>query len=467
MQHSALLIIVFRYTHLLAAPAHGQTPASCTNSPGQSGQCDNGGPEKGKLSLLQVKAFKSTEKLADVNLLEEEEDTESATLDPDARDREACFQGAYTCKVGQGASRKDVHLGRILTHSSNTHLGCADHCDQDPSCAGFDYTTTRSASACRTYPRNSPRLGNQHRGGDNRQYCEKQWHLAPAGDNSCDYGSSQLGRACSQPTLGTTPTAAQLETQRQEELRKVEPIRKEIEDAYESSRWAERLTHEQYHLRKMHDALKRFREATAKAEELRKKVVRTLEIEDGAVKAIDGEVSGKMSFCSGSVCHPWKDGLKNGTYVSVPEDSFKGMTAGFYRPYIHFTVSCSSETSGGFEAEIIAPDGKSDSFYVQGDQRVNSDQMQDWHTGQGADWHWSKKSSPFIKFKSGRNSIKFLGREDGISVRTFRFACEGDIREKCAWDLGAGIPSWSWGNEQESHESPNDRSIHGNKLYTD
>ena len=68
-----------------------------------------------------------------------------------------------------------------------------------------------------------------------------------------------------------------------------------------------------------------------------------------------------------------------------------------------------------FKAEMIGPDGSSDSMWVQ-IKGVGS--RLTWHTGQTAEWGWSPADSPEVTAPSGDNVVQFYGREPNFKVRS-------------------------------------------------
>lgn len=68
-----------------------------------------------------------------------------------------------------------------------------------------------------------------------------------------------------------------------------------------------------------------------------------------------------------------------------------------------------------FKAEMIGPDGSSDSMWVQ-IKGVGS--RLTWHTGQTSDWGWSSADSPEVTAPSGSSVVQFYGREANFKVRS-------------------------------------------------
>eukprot|EP00966_Prymnesium_polylepis_P173778 4019536-Prymnesium_polylepis.1 len=87
---------------------------------------------------------------------------------------------------------------------------------------------------------------------------------------------------------------------------------------------------------------------------------------------------------------------------------------------VSFEMSCNADTSIKFEAEVYAPDGNSDSFYVSVDGSHTSSRYT-WHTGSRNGWRWSSQSGAFRVYP-GSHTVQLHGREDGIKFRTLRIA---------------------------------------------
>lgn len=73
----------------------------------------------------------------------------------------------------------------------------------------------------------------------------------------------------------------------------------------------------------------------------------------------------------------------------------------------------SQETTLTFQAEILSPDGGSDSFWVQ---IKGSGSPVAWHAGIFLDWAWSS-NSPQVTAPVGESIVQFYGRETDLQVR--------------------------------------------------
>ena len=107
-------------------------------------------------------------------------------------------------------------------------------------------------------------------------------------------------------------------------------------------------------------------------------------------------------------------------YVKLPGPKDTSCREGFgaapgCEGHIQFYVECSAATPLSFKAEVIAPDKKTDSFFVA----VNGVRGDAWHTGRSQYWSVSSES-PAASVEAGVHEVKFEGREDGIKVRNFK-----------------------------------------------
>eukprot|EP00403_Amphidinium_massartii_P040301 CAMPEP_0178447928 /NCGR_PEP_ID=MMETSP0689_2-20121128/41689_1 /TAXON_ID=160604 /ORGANISM="Amphidinium massartii, Strain CS-259" /LENGTH=1651 /DNA_ID=CAMNT_0020073033 /DNA_START=122 /DNA_END=5073 /DNA_ORIENTATION=+ len=106
--------------------------------------------------------------------------------------------------------------------------------------------------------------------------------------------------------------------------------------------------------------------------------------------------------------------LKGAYYTGCQYAYGKNSCQGF----IEYDFQCSAATSITFGAEVTAPDGYGDSFKISVD---GSDEVQ-WNTGksENGEWRWSDQSDSF-SVSSGQHKVQFIGREDNLRVKTFRF----------------------------------------------
>merc|ERR1711981_746258 len=103
--------------------------------------------------------------------------------------------------------------------------------------------------------------------------------------------------------------------------------------------------------------------------------------------------------------------------------------------YIHTTSGSSgtasfefeafSDTTVSFGAELIAPSGTDDSFYVE----MDSGGQETWHTGQSTDWTWQATADKSLEWTvtAGTHTFHIHGREDGTLMATLRID-SGDAR---------------------------------------
>merc|ERR1719461_2079615 len=73
----------------------------------------------------------------------------------------------YTCVNGQGPSSQTK-----VSTSNNNRDTCANICNTDSSCVGFDWTKNKQSDSCRTYYTTSNARVNDA-GSDNRQWCSQ------------------------------------------------------------------------------------------------------------------------------------------------------------------------------------------------------------------------------------------------------------------------------------------------------
>jgi len=86
---------------------------------------------------------------------------------------------------------------------------------------------------------------------------------------------------------------------------------------------------------------------------------------------------------------------------------------------IEFGITCSTAGTTTISAEIIAPDGNANSFWV----KVDSGSSTTWSTGVGKSWFWASHE---LDTAEGAQLLKLVLREDGIKIRkiSVRGACE-------------------------------------------
>lgn len=80
-----------------------------------------------------------------------------------------------------------------------------------------------------------------------------------------------------------------------------------------------------------------------------------------------------------------------------------------------FTFTCTENTVVQFSADVIAPNGKDDSFYIT----VDSQKRRTWHVKKGSDWHWAFHGTKFSVGK-GMHTLHLLQREDGTKFKRIR-----------------------------------------------
>jgi len=95
-------------------------------------------------------------------------------------------------------------------------------------------------------------------------------------------------------------------------------------------------------------------------------------------------------------------------YVELPEGG------GVHGSALDFTMHCAKQSDLTFEAEVIAPNGNADSFFISlGSTGVR------WDTGLSQTWTWSAVS-PSVAVPAGSHKLRLWGREDGIKIRNLR-----------------------------------------------
>jgi hypothetical protein len=160
----------------------------------------------------------------------------------------------------------------------------------------------------------------------------------------------------------------------------------------------------------------------------------------------------KASATHGVVTAPFKS---VNDYVELPEGSCNGACGD--EGQLAFDIQCNSATTVGFQAEIIAPNGGADSFYI----RVDAQGKQTWHTGQKRSWGWSS-TSPNFDVAQGSHTVSLLEREDGIKLKSLKItvgaqSCDftGDIKTKCCHMVESyGLnPHTSWGTTPQHEQN--------------
>jgi hypothetical protein len=134
-----------------------------------------------------------------------------------------------------------------------------------------------------------------------------------------------------------------------------------------------------------------------------------------------------VSAASGVATSPF---VQQTEYAEIPEGGGVKDADGD-RAVLAFSMVCTGSATATFEAEIIAPDGGADSFYL----RLDDESLAAWHTGQGDSWFWSDVS-PSVSVTAGTHTVNLYGREDGIKIRTLRFA-SGQSEAGCEWQASS------------------------------
>eukprot|EP00746_Dinoflagellata_sp_MGD_P161819 gnl/MRDRNA2_/MRDRNA2_89101_c0_seq1.p1 gnl/MRDRNA2_/MRDRNA2_89101_c0~~gnl/MRDRNA2_/MRDRNA2_89101_c0_seq1.p1 ORF type:complete len:1303 (+),score=170.88 gnl/MRDRNA2_/MRDRNA2_89101_c0_seq1:188-3910(+) len=99
---------------------------------------------------------------------------------------------------------------------------------------------------------------------------------------------------------------------------------------------------------------------------------------------------------------------------------------------IKFVVTCSEATAVKFKAEVVAADGRSDSFYI----KSNSGDYKTWHFGFSIySFGWTQ-ASPEVLLDKDLNLVTIAGREDGLKVRKFSISSGSDT---CQWFQSTGM----------------------------
>jgi len=118
-----------------------------------------------------------------------------------------------------------------------------------------------------------------------------------------------------------------------------------------------------------------------------------------------------ISAIMGTVTAPF---VVVGDHVEIPDDgTYWNCGQSNCGGQIVFQMDCPSSATVSFKAEIIAPNGQSDSFFIQ----VDTQALKVWHTGSRASWKWSSKS-PVFSVTQGRHTVTLEGREDGIKIKS-------------------------------------------------
>jgi hypothetical protein len=127
--------------------------------------------------------------------------------------------------------------------------------------------------------------------------------------------------------------------------------------------------------------------------------------------------SREVSATSGTVTEPF---VSNGNYVDLPDDA--GLSAQLCPANtsggascganIVFLMQCTAGTTVTFKAEVVAPNGQADSFYIQ----LDAANKERWDTDIRTTWGWSA-ASPSLDASQGSHTVILHGREDGIKIR--------------------------------------------------
>jgi len=145
---------------------------------------------------------------------------------------------------------------------------------------------------------------------------------------------------------------------------------------------------------------------------------------------------GKMNW-NGVYTHTWINGCAAQT---VPVGCYKAITAPFVLEddyawvpdtkkdnnnngpgKVAFTFTCTAATKVSFSLEVIAPNGKDDSFFMG----VDEDNKRKWHVRRGSDWHWAYHNSKH-SVTAGTHTLYVYQREDGTKFRTLRIDSGSD-----------------------------------------
>ena len=135
--------------------------------------------------------------------------------------------------------------------------------------------------------------------------------------------------------------------------------------------------------------------------------VATLESVNAEIEAEDGTMSKSMERAS-------DNRASSGMYVWVPEGGGPDGTA-------KFTFNASKTTNYIIWARVLAPDGNSDSFFVQMDS--GSESL--WDVAPSTSWTWDKVNhrggaDPVVYYlKSGTHTLLIKQREDGTKIDKF------------------------------------------------
>mmetsp|Transcript_10262 Transcript_10262/g.18906 ORF Transcript_10262/g.18906 Transcript_10262/m.18906 type:complete len:634 (-) Transcript_10262:161-2062(-) len=119
-----------------------------------------------------------------------------------------------------------------------------------------------------------------------------------------------------------------------------------------------------------------------------------------------------ISAIMGTVTAPF---VVVGDHVELPGPAYTPCGTGTCGGQIEFQMDCPSSATVSFKGEGIAPDGRSDSFYIQ----VDTQALQTWHTGSSpsGSWKWSS-ASPVFSATQGIHTVTLKGREDGIKIKS-------------------------------------------------
>jgi hypothetical protein len=126
-------------------------------------------------------------------------------------------------------------------------------------------------------------------------------------------------------------------------------------------------------------------------------------------------------------------------HVSVPEGT--PMTDG----ELSFDIICTAAATLEFDAEILAKNDGSNSFYVALDSYSYASEAKTWHTRESSDFRWRRVSRGYaystlnFEVSAGEHRLIFLQREDGIKIKSVRFRsgypeCQFVTPGLCAYD---------------------------------
>jgi hypothetical protein len=138
-----------------------------------------------------------------------------------------------------------------------------------------------------------------------------------------------------------------------------------------------------------------------------------------------GACGGSTDICQSDDACNGTDCIRRAATAGISSSTLAGTYVEMPGPVMKFALTCSAATSISLKAEIIAPNGQSDSYNVT----TNGGDYVAWNTGQHSNWGWSS-SSPSLSVDEGLNELTITKRESGIKVKTFELTVGGD---KCQW----------------------------------